>query len=254
MIRKKQPYLSIIIPAFNEVDNFKKRVLDAVEEYITSQKYTSEVIVVDDGSQDNTAQLIENWIKNKPLWKLIRNPHKGKALAVSKGVSQAKGRYILFTDFDQATPISEIEKLLPFMKKGCHVVIGSREIKGSKREEEPWYRHLMGRGWNTLVQIVAIRGIQDTQCGFKLFRNKVAKELFQALYVCAEKYEKKAYTGAFDVELLYIAQKRGLQIAEVPVHWTHVETTRVNPIRDSTRMFIDLFKIRLSDLTGKYEG
>lgn len=253
MIRKKQPFLSIIIPAYNEVKNFKRGALEEVDRYINIKEFPSEVIVVDDGSIDSTADLIEKWIKAKKNWKLIRNPHKGKALTVARGVFEASGQYILFTDFDQATPISEVEKLLPFMEKDYEIAIGSREVKGSKREEEPWYRHLMGRGWNFLVKIFAVTGIQDTQCGFKLFKNKIANQLFRDLRVYTDSEEKEAYTGAFDVELLYIAQKRGLQIAEVPVHWKHIETTRVNPIRDSFRMFIDLLKIRLSDLTGKYE-
>lgn len=248
-----QPYLSVIIPAYNEVDNFNKGALKGVEDYINKQSYLTEVILVDDGSNDKTADLIEDWIKNKKAWKLIKNPHKGKAIAVSTGVLQAKGKYIIFTDFDQATPLGEIEKLLPFMNKGFEIAIGSREIKGSKREKEPWYRHLMGRGWNIIVKSLVIRGIQDTQCGFKLFNAEIAHEIFQSLSVYKDAEEQEAYMGAFDVEILYIAQKRGYQIAEVPVHWHHVKTSRLNPFRDSARMFIDLLKIRFSDLTGKYE-
>ncbi|MCH7952107.1 glycosyltransferase family 2 protein [Patescibacteria group bacterium] len=248
-----RPFLSIVIPAYNEAENFKQGVLDEVHEYISRLPYESEVIVVDDGSEDKTADLVERWIKNKKHWRLIRNPHKGKARAVADGVLQAGGEFILFTDFDQATPIGEIEKLLPFMEKGYEVAIGSREVKGSRREHEPSYRHIMGRAWNILVQAVAIPGIRDTQCGFKLFERKAAHELFANLSVYADGEEKEAYTGAFDVELLFIAQKRGFQIAEVPVYWKHVETSRVHPIRDSIRMFADLLRIRIADLTGKYD-
>lgn len=249
----KEPFLSIVIPAFNEVENFKQGVLDELDTYIKEKEYQTEVIVVDDGSSDETANLVERWIKKKPNWKLIRMSHRGKAPAVKTGVLAANGKFILFTDFDQATPISEIVKLMPFMEKGYAIAIGSREIKGSKREQEPFYRHIMGRVWNTLVQAIAIRGIRDTQCGFKLFKGDVAKELFESLRVYSNGEEKEAYTGAFDVELLYLAQKKGLQIAEVPVHWKHISTTRVSPIRDSFRMFFDLVKIRLVDLSGAYE-
>ncbi len=249
----KAPYLSVVIPAYNEKANFKKGVLEQVNTYLKQREYSFEVIVVDDGSTDATADLVEKWIVGKGNWKLIRKPHKGKAPAVTAGIKEAIGEIIVFTDFDQATPISEIEKLLPFMKKGYSIAIGSREVKGSRREEEPWHRHLMGRGWNIIVQIVALRGIHDTQCGFKLFKADSAKKLFDGLYVYKDAIEKEAYTGAFDVELLYLAQKKGLQIAEVPVHWKHIDTDRVNPIRDSVRMFIDLLKIRLADVMGKYE-
>jgi glycosyltransferase involved in cell wall biosynthesis len=249
----KRPFLSIVIPAFNEAENYKNGVLEDVDKYFKRQAYKSEIIVVDDGSLDDTADLVDSWIQNKRNWKLIRNPHKGKALTVSTGVLKAEGTYILFTDFDQATPISELEKLLPFIKKGYAIAIGSREIKGSKREKEPWYRHVMGRVWNLIVQTLAVPGVRDTQCGFKLFKGETARELFKSLHVYSDREEKQAYTGAFDVELLFIALKRGLQIAEVPVHWKHVETTRVHPLRDSARMFFDLIKILFAGLTGKYE-
>jgi hypothetical protein len=170
--------------------------------------------------------------------------------------SEAKGKYVLFTDFDQATPVSEVEKLLPFMEKGYQIAIGSREVKGSKREKEPWYRHLMGKVFNVIVQLLTVRGILDTQCGFKLFTNLAAKDLFSSLVVYdkTEKVEKHAFTGAFDVELLFIAQKRGYRIAEVPVAWKHTPTERVHPIRDSIRMFIDVIKIRGIDLVGRYRN
>ena len=158
----------------------------------------------------------------------------------------------MFTDFDQATPLSEVEKLIPFIKKGYQVAIGSREVKGSQRLDEPRYRHLMGKVFNFAVQIIAIGGIHDTQCGFKLFTSQAAKELFTSLIVYGNGVEKQAFTGAFDVELLYIAQKRGYRIAEVPVSWRHIKTNRVNPIRDSVRMFLDLVKIRLAALSGGY--
>lgn len=250
---KNNLLLSVVIPAYNELDNFKKGLLTEVYDYLKNQTYSSEVIIVDDGSTDESTDQIEKWVKKKLNWKMIKNPHKGKAIAVTKGVLESKGKYILFTDFDQATPLSEVEKLFPFMKKGFDIVIGSREVKGSKREKEPMHRHLMGRAWNAIVQIVAIRGIHDTQCGFKLFKKEIGRQLFKSLHVYSDADEEEAYMGAFDVELLYIAQKRGLQIAEVPIHWKHVQTNRLNPIRDSSRMFIDLLKIRWADLLGKYE-
>lgn len=248
-----QPFLSIIIPSFNESENIAKGVLNEVDKYLSNKKYDWEIIAVDDGSSDKTPQLLEMFIKPRPKWRLIKNEHKGKAFAVKTGVEIAAGQYVLFTDFDQATPLSEIEKLMPFMKKNYQIAIGSREVKGSERLNEPRYRHLMGKAFNFAVQTIAIGGIHDTQCGFKLFTSQAAKDLFNSLVVYGNGIEKQAFTGAFDVELLYIAQKRRYKIAEVPVSWKYVKTIRVNPVRDSVRMFLDVLRIRITDLSGGYQ-
>src|SRR4030042_6005504 len=153
-MRAEQPFLTVVVPAFNEVKNFNSGALQQIEDYLSCQPYASEVIVVDDGSTDKTVECVSKFILNKNHWTIIKNPHQGKAQTVKKGVDLAEGKYVLFTDFDQATPIGEIEKLIPFMEKGYSIAIGSREVKGSKREEEPWYRHLMGRGWNLFVQLL----------------------------------------------------------------------------------------------------
>jgi len=248
-----KPMLSCVIPAYNEEKNFFKGALEKVARYLDGCSFSWEVIVVDDGSSDKTVELVSDFCKNKKGWKLIENPHQGKASTVKTGVENAKGKNVLFTDFDQATPISEVEKLLPFLRKGYSVVIGSREVKGAKREKEPIYRHLMGKVFNIVVKLFAFGGIHDTQCGFKLFKTEVAKELFAKLKVYEKKETKNAFTGAFDVELLYLANKMGYDIAEVPVWWKHFETERVNPIKDSLRMFFDVLRIRFYDLLGKYE-
>ena len=248
-----QPFLSIIIPSFNESENLSKGVLDEVEKYLSSQKYQWEIILVDDGSTDGTFESLQKIVKGKKNWRLIKSPHQGKAQTVKAGVMEATGNLVLFTDFDQATPLSEVEKLLSFLYKGYDIAIGSREVKGSERLKEPWYRHLMGKVFNKVVQLFTIQGISDTQCGFKLFTNHIAKELFDSLVVYAKGPEKTAFTGAFDVELLYIASKRGYRIAEVPVSWKYVKTVRVNPVRDSVRMFLDVLRIRVTDLLGGYK-
>ena len=254
MRKRKTPYLSIVIPAYNEEENFKKGALDKVSRYLKKVNFPYEVIVVDDGSTDQTATLIKNYIKTKPAWRLIENPHQGKAAAVTTGILASSGQLILFTDFDQATPLREVEKLIKKIEKeGYQIAIGSREVKGAKRQREPFYRHLMGKAWNIFVQLILLRGIKDTQCGFKLFEKRVAHRLFSGLKVYRQKRIKFSYVGAFDVEVLFLARKLGYKIAEVPVNWHHVKTTRIHPIKDSLRMLRDLLRIRIQDLRGAYD-
>ncbi len=247
-----KPHLSIIIPSYNELDNFQKGSLKKVSDYLNTQKFSWEVIIVDDGSADGSTKLITNFCNQHPGFTLVKNPHMGKAATVATGVKKASGKYLLFTDFDQATPLQEWQKLEPHLLKGSQIVIGSREIKGSKREKEPFYRHLMGRGFNWGVQLIALRGIADTQCGFKAFKAQAAKTLFSKLIIYKPKPLKSAYLGAFDVELLYIAKKLNYKIVEVPIHWHHIETQRLSPVRDSIRMAWDVVKIRWHDLLGEY--
>jgi len=250
---KQKIYLSIVVPAYNELRNFECGALEKMKQYLVKQSYFWEVIVVDDGSFDNSQVLIENFCDKTKGFFFIANKHMGKAGTVAAGIKKAQGSYILFSDFDQATPLSEFEKLRPYLEKGYEVVIGSREIAGSKREKEPFYRHLMGRGFNFGVKLLTVRGIADTQCGFKAFRKEVAKELFSRLKVYRPKKIKTAFTGAFDVELLFLAKKLGYKIAEVPIQWHHIETDRVSPLKDSFLMATDVLKIRLYDLLGQYD-
>lgn len=247
-----KPHITVIIPAYNEEPNFKKGILNEVPAYLEKQKYTYEVLIVDDGSTDNTAQLAEDFAKKHKNIRVIKNPHEGKAETVKKGVEEAEGEFILFTDFDQATPLSEIEKLLPFFPQ-YDIVIGSRQLPGAKREKEPFHRHIMGIGFNLVVQLIAVRGIWDTQAGFKCFKSDVAKKLFKELKIYGKgKKVQGALVTAFDVELLFIAKKRGYKIKEVPIIWHHVQTSRVNPLKDSARMFRDVLKIRVNDIRGVY--
>ncbi len=246
-------FLSVVIPAYNEEPNFEKGLLAQVPQYLDQQNYSYEAIIIDDGSEDKTSQLAEKFVKKYKNFRLIKNPHQGKAETVKTGVLAAKGEFVLFTDFDQATPISEIEKLLPHFPE-YDIVIGSRQLPGAKREKEPFYRHLMGLVFNLVVQFIAVRGIWDTQAGFKCFKSNVAKELFGKLKVYGKgKRIKGALVTAFDVELLFIAKKHGYKIKEVPIIWHHVATTRVSPIKDSLRMLRDVVKVRLNDLRGIYK-
>ncbi len=249
-----EPYLSVVIPSYNEEKNFSRGVLDAVIEYLQKQSYAWEVVLTDDGSSDKTVALLHAFSKKHSNVRVVENPHKGKGPTVSSGMLAAKGKYRLFTDFDQSTPLSEFEKFLPFIDDGYDVVIGSRALEGARREKEPLHRHVMGLVFNMLVQAIAVPGIQDTQCGFKMFTAAATESLFPKLVVYQGKERTDAFTGAFDVELLLLARRYKFQIAEVPVLWEHNETERVNPLKDSVRMFADIVKIRLTDVFQKYKN
>lgn len=246
-------FLSVVIPCYDEMANLQKGVLDKVEHFLSKKKFDYEVIVVDDGSKDGSIEFLENFTKENPNFKLIKNSHLGKAGAVTSGVLSAKGEYVLFTDMDQATPIEEVDKLLPYFKKGFDVVIGSRS---SQRKGAPLTRLIMARGMIILRSfLIGIKGISDTQCGFKMFRRDAASKLFSKINSLHNGF--KAVSGSnvsagFDVELLYLSQKMGYRVKEVPVSWLYVETRRVSPIKDSIEGLLDLAKIKIKDLKGKY--
>ena len=247
-------YLSIVIPAYNEEQNIRQS-LAKVFEFLNTKDYPFEVIVVDDGSTDKTVEIIEEFFGERTELKLIKNPHKGKGFTVRTGVLAAKGEYVLFADADLATPIEEADRLLMWLKDhDFSVAIASREGFGAQRVKEPYYRHLMGRGFNFLVQLLVLSGIEDSQCGFKMFTREAAREIFSRLYIYGERVQKinRAYLGAFDVEVLFLARKLGYKIKEVPVTWRYVKTQRLDPLRDSIRMFWDIVGVRVGDLRGVY--
>ena len=251
--------LSVIVPAYNE-ERRLPGTLEAVVAYLEEAPYGSEVIVVDDGSLDHTVAAVEALRRaraqagSRVELRVIRNEHRGKGYAVRTGMLSGRGRYILFTDADLATPFEEWEKLYTFLRDGDEVVIGSREGLGARRIGEPWYRHLMGRVFNTLVRALALRGIQDTQCGFKAFTYDAAQHIFQAvqLYGADARQVRGPAVTAFDVEVLFLARKWGYTIREVPVTWRHVSGTKVNPLVDSWRLFMDVVRVRWNDLRGRY--
>ena len=248
-----QPYLSIVIPAYNEERRLPGN-LDKVMEYLQSQPYVSEVVVVDDGSADGTVAALRPYAARYPQLRIIENDHRGKAYAVRTGMLAAQGDYVLFTDADLPTPLTELPKLLGFARKGFDIVIGSREGLGARRVGEPSYRHLMGRVFNFVVRMVALRQFQDTQCGFKLFTRESAHDLFRRLRLYGEnaKLAKGGTLTGFDVEVLYLAVKSGYRATDVPVEWHYGESSKVHPARESIRMFQDVMRVRLNDWRGKY--
>lgn len=246
---------SIVIPAYNESDKITASLTHVVS-YLRTLSDAFEVLVVNDGSKDNTSDVVKKYIKDNPEVKLIDNPHKGKGPTVWKGIMSAQGKYVYLSDADMSTPITELKKLLVWMiEQDFDVVIASREGSGAQRVNEPAYRHIMGRIFNFVVQAVALPGIRDSQCGFKLFKNDVAKDIFSKLqvYSDAAPITTTAFMGAFDVEVLFIAKKLGYKIKEVPVLWTYVKTSRLSPIKDSIRMTLDVIKVRLNDFRGMYK-
>ena len=248
-----KPFLSVVIPSYDEMANLQKGALDKVNHFLSQKQFSFEVIVVDDGSTDGSAQFVKKFCSDNSNFRLIDNPHLGKAGAVTTGVINSKGEYILFTDMDQATPIEEIDNLLPYFDKGYDIVIGSRK---DQRKGSPWTRKVMARGMVMLrTALVGIRGISDTQCGFKMFKNAAAQVLFRKLNIIHNNFQKvkgSSVSAGFDVEILYIAQKLGYKIKEVPVEWLYVETRRVNPVKDSIAGVIDLLRIKMKDLRGEY--
>lgn len=231
--------ISIIIPAYNEEDRLPK-TLDQIANYVKKNPDNFEVIVVDDASTDRTnevAKKFENDIKNLKIIRLEESLYAGKGYAVNKGVLASSGDLILFTDADASTPISEIEKLLTKIDEDYDVVIGSRAIsRSSVKKRQNILREYMGRTFNIIVQALTVKGIVDTQCGFKLFKRKSTLDIFE---------NQKIFDFGFDVELLYAAAKKKLRIAEVPVLWYNDPRSTVHPIKDSYKMLIDIFKIRL---------
>lgn len=245
--------LSVVIPSYNEMGNLRKGTLDHVEHYLDKKNYNYEVIVVDDGSDDGSLEFVREFVKENPNFRLLENSHTGKAGAVTAGILAAKGDLILFTDMDQATPIEEVEKLLPYVEEGFDIVIGSRN---STRRGAPFSRQLMAKGMITLrCLLVGFPEIRDTQCGFKLFSRKAAREIFEKVREIHHGFKSihsSSVTAGFDIELLYVGKKLGYKIKEVPVDWLYVETRRVSPIRDSIEGLMDLVRIKKNIIKGVY--
>lgn len=242
--------LSVVIPAYNEAVNLKKGVLDKVEEYLESLGISYEVIVVDDGSSDNSLELIKKYITNNNNFRLIQNKHGGKAMAVMTGMLEGRGGIILFTDMDQATPINQLEKFLPKFDSGYDLVIGSRQ----GRKGAPLVRKLAAWGFAVLRNIILGLPFSDTQCGFKAFKREAVEKIIPKIKHewGTLHFKGGAVNAGFDVELLYLGKKYGFKIAEVEVEWNYVDTERVQVIKDAAAAIYDMLRIRINDLRGKY--
>lgn len=251
--RPEHPSFSLVIPAYNEAPRITETIRESIS-WLTRQPFVSELIVVDDGSDDATPTLAESALSAYSRGRLVRIAHGGKAAAVRAGMLAATGDQIAFSDADLATPLEYMTDLRAALGEGCDVAIGSREGIGARRIGEPPYRHLMGRVFNGLVRLLLIPGLQDTQCGFKLFRAEVARDLLHRsrLYRDGGQPVSGPRVTAFDVELLTIARLNGYRVCSVPVIWSYGEGSKVRPARDTWHNVRDVLDVWVGARRGQY--
>jgi dolichyl-phosphate beta-glucosyltransferase len=235
---------SIIIPAYNEGARLG-RTLDHVLAYASDQRWDAEVIVVNDGSRDRTADLVREYAQRNPCLRLLENPgNRGKGYSVRNGMLNAKGEILLFSDADLSSPIEEAAKLLAALQAGADVAIGSRWLRPElQTQRQSLLRQFYGRLFNLALRILLGLNFKDTQCGFKAFMRQAAQKIFPL---------QRIERWGFDPELLYLARKSRLKVVEVPVAWAHAEGTRISPLRDGMKMFGEVLRVRWYAITGKY--
>ncbi len=237
------PTYSLIFPAFNESHRLTV-TLEKVLAYIAQQRWRAEVIVVDDGSTDATANIVRNFAKGNPAVQLLQNPgNRGKGYSVRNGMLNAHGDILLFSDADLSSPISEATKLFAALET-ADVAIGSRWLDSDvQTQRQSVMRQGFGRVYNLLLRIILGLNYKDTQCGFKAFTRSAARLIFSA---------QRVERWGFDPELLYLAKMYGLRVAEVPVEWGHAPASKINPVTDGARMFAEMLSVRWNAITGKY--
>ncbi len=241
-----QPSLTVVIPAYNEAARITP-TLRAIVACLRAWDRDFEVLVVDDGSRDETSAVVEGLRSELRELRLIRlAQNQGKGYAVRTGVLNSRRDLILMCDADLATPIEELARLQSVVASGADVAIGSRELSAAGvTVEARWYRRVMGRTFHLVVELLTVQGYRDTQCGFKLFRGSVAQDLFTRMRMAG---------FSFDVELLVMARRRHYRVEEIPVNWVHQPGSRVNLVTDSLRMLVDLVRIRRNCLRGSYDA
>tara|TARA_B100000945_G_scaffold321482_1_gene336328 strand:- start:1325 stop:2047 length:723 start_codon:yes stop_codon:yes gene_type:complete len=236
-------YLSIIIPAHNEANRLPKTLV-SIDAYMSRQKYSYEIIVVENGSNDDTVQVVNKYANIMNGIRLISIPKRGKGIAVKTGMLEAKGEFRFMCDADLSMPINDISRFFSSDFSNYDIAIGSREVKGSRRFNEPVFTHIRGRIFSNLVKIAALPGFEDTQCGFKCFRAPIAIDLFG---------RQRFYGMSFDVEILFIATKLGYDIVEIPINWYFNPETRVRMVQDSFAMLKDIMVLRKNWQSGLYD-
>ena len=251
MTNQGNPYLSIVIPAYNEEHNLRAHVLDEINNYLSKQKYSWEVLIVDDGSEDKTLKIAKDFSKEHSQFTTLEEPHRGKGGTVIAGMLAAEGDNILFCDMDQSTPIDQLEKVLPKFNQGYDIVIGSRE----GRKGAPLVRKFMAYGFAILRLIILRLPFKDTQCGFKAFKKEAAIKIFGKMKNLLERknVHGSSLSAGFDVEILYLARKMGFKVAEVSVDWHYKEGTKKNPFIESWIGLKGVVAVRLKSLSGYYK-
>lgn len=252
MAVKKEVFLSIVVPQYNEMSNLERGVLREMFEYLKPQDFSWEVIISDDGSTDGSFEFSTKYSDRTLGFKVIQGRHGGKAVALANGISVARGELVLITDMDQSTPLHQLARLLPYIDEGYDIVIGSR---GLKRENAPMFRKLAGAVFGNFRRILVLKNIKDTQCGFKLFSGDIAKRLFPLLDAVVPSRTSGWTVSAFDVELLYMAQKFGYKIAEVKVQWQDEDTSTTKErkfVKESIDMLMQVLRVRVNSFKGKY--
>ena len=236
------PFLSLVIPAYNEESRISDTIT-SVTTFLDTQSFDWELIIANDGSTDGTASIVQRYTKLDSRVKHLALTHCGKGWAVRNGMIEARGRDRFLCDADLSMPIEQLTRFLPPAGPPCEVIIASREAIGSYRFGEPWTRHLMGRIFNMLAQIIVLPGITDSQCGFKCFTDMAARRLFSL---------QRLNGFGFDVELLFLSRRLGIRIAQVPINWYYNSGGKVRPIQDSVKMIGDLLSIRWASFMGRY--
>ena len=241
-----EPRYSIVIPAYNESGRLGA-TLNRVLAYVHAQGWDAEVIVVNDGSGDDTAEIVRTLADQDPALQLIENPgNRGKGYSVRNGMLHSKGQIVLFSDADLSSPIEEAPKLLCALEAGAYIAIGSRWLRAeTQTQRQPLHRQIFGRIFNLLLRLTLGLKFKDTQCGFKAFKQSAVRAIFP---------HQKIERWGFDPEVLFLARKSGFKVTEVPVAWGHSGGTRIHPLIDGSKMFLEMLRIRLYSLTGKYAG
>ena len=237
------PFLSIIIPAHNEAQRLPPS-LEKIDAFLEQQPYTSEVLVIENGSSDGTLAIAQAYQNRMTNLRVFKEDERGKGLAVRRGMLEAAGDYRFLCDADLSMPIEQVNRFLPPQLTDFDVAIGSRELPKSKRHDEPGYRHLIGRVFNAIVRWMVLPGLQDTQCGFKCFSAEAAEVVFPLQTLGGM---------SFDAEVLYIARRKGFLVQEIPIDWFFNPDSRVRLVKDSLRMAFDLMNIRWNGLRGRYD-
>lgn len=259
-VEERTPYLTVVIPCWNEEKNLETGVLDEVQAYLARQPYRWEAVIVDDGSTDNSRRLIEAFIRDQEGFRLFSIPHGGKPAAVWAGIQHARGQIVLFTDMDQSTPMEEVSKLLPWYEEGFDVVIGSR---GMGREGASIVRQAGSVVFLTLRRLFLLRSIRDTQCGFKSCRRQAALDVFPRLQYFQQAERPTGWkVSAYDVELLHLFEQAGCRIKEVVVRWRNRDVSDTKGqqgelaryVNESLEMAKEVIRVKRNQLKGLYDG